>query len=313
MTTPFHRAHEPVPYRAEYVLEDVLGSRGPVPQRFVLPAAATSLWPTLRSNDIALVEAGTNRVTMLATTGHLRRTLHAPSDTRGGHGVSSRPLRHPSGIASHERDLIIADTSNHRLLRMRVDDGRPISNATFGQRHFGAALTPLRFPRGVAVIVHEWPPHGVMPMLCAARRVSILKACLVSIIIISPHISSCLSVPVEMCSNATCAALRHRARSIESLATPHHRRRRHRQRPRASLRPRSLVTSRCNSDHLVTWTVAHRLQRRDGALDRIRHLRRDERRDGAAVGGGGRAHARARRQRRCCGERRRAGVRDRCV
>jgi hypothetical protein len=46
-----------------------------------------------------------------------------------------------------------------------VEDGRPIANATAGREHFGAALTPLRYPKGLATFLeHEWPPYGAFPI-----------------------------------------------------------------------------------------------------------------------------------------------------
>lgn len=155
-----------VAYLPQYELEDTLGSRGPSEQRFVLPAAATSFWHTERTTDVAIVEA--HRIDILSPTGQFKRTLHAPLDTQGGRGVSSRPLRMPAGVTSHLSDLIISDTYNHRLLRLRAADGRPLANATHGRVHFGAPLTQLRFPRGVATIVHEWPPHGEIPFVYVA-------------------------------------------------------------------------------------------------------------------------------------------------
>ena len=190
MPTPVYRADgvaARVPYTPTYVLEDVLGSRGPVSQRFVLPSAATSLWPSVKSSDVAVLEAGTNRVTMMSPTGQLKRTLAAPLDTQGGRGASSRPLRHPAGIASYENDLIIADTHNHRLLRMRLDDGRPLSNTTKGQMHFGSGTSDLRYPRGLATIQHAWPPHGTLPLLYVADSGN-HRVCVFAIAPPSPHI-----------------------------------------------------------------------------------------------------------------------------
>lgn len=155
-----------IPYVAPYVLEDTLGSRGPTAQRFQLPAAATSLWSGQHESEMAIVEA--SRVTVLTPSGQLKRTLHAPLSTQGGRGVSSRPFTHPMGITAHGPDLIVADTYNHRLLRMRVSDGRPLSNATHAQEHFGSGTSNLRYPRGVAVVEHAWPPHASMPILYVA-------------------------------------------------------------------------------------------------------------------------------------------------
>ena len=51
------------------------------------------------------------------------------------------------------------------LLRLRVEDGRPVANATAGQQHFGASPTPLRYPKGLATfLAHEWPPYGNFPI-----------------------------------------------------------------------------------------------------------------------------------------------------
>ena len=78
----------------DYVHEDTLGSRGPAPMRFLLPAAAVALHG---SSDVALVEAGAHRVTVLSATGHFKRTLKAPLDAER---FSSRPFNYPMGIAN---------------------------------------------------------------------------------------------------------------------------------------------------------------------------------------------------------------------
>ena len=149
----------------DYILEDAMGSRGPPPTRFILPAAVASLQP---SNDLALAEAGANRVTILTPSGQFRRVLAAPLSAER---FSSRPLRSPSGVADalDGESIIVADTHNHRLLRMLVADGSPVANATFAARHFGAPRSALRSPRGLASHVQWWPPYGRIPVLCPTR------------------------------------------------------------------------------------------------------------------------------------------------
>ena len=84
MPVPIYRPVEPVPYTPAYELEDVLGSRGRAPQRFVLPAAATSLWPSLRSTDVAVLEAGTG------ARGQRRRGVRrSPNNDHGPRGASA--------------------------------------------------------------------------------------------------------------------------------------------------------------------------------------------------------------------------------
>ena len=140
-----------------YTLEDTLGSRGDATMKWLLPSAAIMLGDG--SSDLAVVEAGAHRVRRLSVTGQPKATL---TPTRSS--FSSGPLRYPMGIASADprsRSLVVADTHNHRLLRIATADGAALSNATHAQEHFGATPTPLRFPRGLAMAQHEWPPYGV--------------------------------------------------------------------------------------------------------------------------------------------------------
>ena len=141
-----------------YQLEDAFSGR-----HFLMPSAVAVL-PGQRT--FAIAETGAHRVSLLSTSGHFIRALKAP---RGSVAYSKMPLYHPMGVAVPDSEsVIVADSFNSRIVRLSISDGRPLANATSARTHFGAGLTALRYPKGLAYVSHEWPPFGKLPLLYVA-------------------------------------------------------------------------------------------------------------------------------------------------
>ena len=58
--------------------------------------------------------------------------------------------------AWHRYSVVVADTLNSRVQRIRMSDGSPISNASYYQDNFGRdAKSDLRHPKGLCSVSHE--------------------------------------------------------------------------------------------------------------------------------------------------------------
>ena len=160
-----------------HILEDTYGARGQAPMRFLAPAAVATLLGSRGYKgepSVAVVESGNHRVTLLSPSGHHQRTIPcaATSGSRAAarqeRGVlacgSGAPLawtgsmRYPMGVASDAdgHSIIVADTHQHRLLRLRVSDGALLANQSTWQPSFGHFAQPLRYPKGLAHHVQRW-------------------------------------------------------------------------------------------------------------------------------------------------------------
>ena len=156
-----------MPTSLPYELEEIFGARGAAPMRLLMPSSVVALVGRNKQHMLAVAETGSHRISVLSTSGHFHRTIEAPLNAVAH---SSRPLRYPMGLAMADEDsIVVADTHNHRLIRLSIVDGRPLANATSGRLHFGAALTPFRYPKGLAAYSkHEWPPHGPLSIAYVA-------------------------------------------------------------------------------------------------------------------------------------------------
>ena len=182
-----------------YEVDASFSSRGPAAMKWLLPTQPVAL-PGRLSHLVAVAEAGNNRISLLSTSGHFHRAIAAPMNAVAH---SDRPLRYPMGVAVGEEDaetVVVADTHNHRLLRLRLIDGRPIANATAGRRHFGAPLTSLRYPKALAAHhSHEWPPYGRFPILYVPDALN-HRVCAFALGPTSPSATLALPGPVSSAS-----------------------------------------------------------------------------------------------------------------
>ena len=145
-----------------FTLDATFGGRGQAPLRFLLPAAVATLGAGRGGTTVAVVEAGNHRVQLMQPTGASARTIAGPGGRYG--------LRYPMGIASDAdgHSVVVADTFNHRLLRLGTSDGAVLANNSIWQQSFGHAQHPLRHPKGLCMLQHRWGSHGILDMLFVA-------------------------------------------------------------------------------------------------------------------------------------------------
>ena len=100
-------------------LEQVFGAHGPAPMALMTPVACVQSNPKV--HELAVVEYGSHRVTIVSSSGHFKRVLSAPRHAT--YGSSSAASSQPRGITAIDGSVIVAERK--RLIRLSSLDGRP--------------------------------------------------------------------------------------------------------------------------------------------------------------------------------------------